>query len=83
VVEILFSSETTWLSKGSVPTDFLVTRTFGVRFSYRALRRVKNSSLLNKKYEKRINEIIENKENESIFTIIVFNNYNDLIRVCG
>lgn len=35
------------------------------------------------KYEKRINEIIKNKENESIFSGVVFNNYNDLIRYFG
>lgn len=38
-----------------------------------------SSNLEGENQEKRINEIIENKENESIFTEVVFNNYNDLI----
>lgn len=36
-----------------------------------------------KKYEQRINEIIEKNENESIFTNIVFDNYNNLISHLG
>lgn len=36
-----------------------------------------------KKYDERINEIIENKENEDILTSIVFDNYNNLIKYFG
>ena len=38
------------------------------------------SENLNENQEKRINEIIKNKENESILPEVVFKNYNDLIR---
>lgn len=38
------------------------------------------SENLNENQEKRINKIIENKENESILPWVVFDNYNDLIR---
>lgn len=37
----------------------------------------------NTKYEDRINEIIDNKDNESIFSWVVFENYNNLIRNLG